>query len=205
MFFEPEPYFYNFDDKESSLKISKYNSCFKNGILLCPHLFYYLVIGSYFENLKNISISGAKFVLNDDEKIYYKALMRLFESIRNQIKDVQIFITPHIFTKFIHLLRDKKMDNKHYTNILDLLIEEFGYIQEEDIKKEEIIPFENFKNKYLGVSETALLILKGRREHPCILSTSGKILKEYKEDFLYINFQELISFVKEEERKSQLT
>lgn len=201
MIFNSEAYFLgNKKDVEVAIKISHYNSCFKKGILICPDLLFYLIIGSYSLN------PLGRFVLNNDERIKYKAIIRLLNAIKNNIEDnPPIFITPHIFTKFVYLLH-KRTDREHYGKILGLLKEDFEYIKEEDIKKEKIIDFANFKNKFLGISETCLLILKERRRFPCILSLSGKILQIYnkseEKDFLFVSFDDLVSFTQSEERKN---
>ena len=101
-------------------------------------------------------------------------------------------------------MKNRNLDNSHYKKIIELLENEFGYITEEEINKNEIIKFDCFKNKLFGLSEVSLLMLKNKKSHPCILSLSGKILSEYKEDFLYVNFTEVLSFIKDEQRKNKL-
>ena len=80
----------------------------------------------------------------------------------------------------------------------------FFDINEEDISKEEIIEFPNFRNKYFGISETTLMILKNRKKFPCILAENNKVFKDYTEEVLFIDFQDLFNFIKEEKRKNKL-
>jgi len=201
MIFESEPYLNKLNDKGHSINIAYCNACFRKGIFLCHDIFYYFILGSYADASK---LSRNVFSLNRIELEKYRAFQRLLEGIKNHIsKYPELVITPHIFTKFIHKIRDK-LDDVHYKRIINLLNEEFGYIHEEPIEKNDILNFHCFKNKLFGLSETTLLILKTRKEYPCIFSSSGKIMEEYKEDFLFINFPELISFTNEEYRKNQI-
>ncbi|MDP1728734.1 MAG: hypothetical protein Q8L27_00840 [archaeon] len=205
MIFKAEPYLYNQKDKDSSLKINAYNIRFNNGILICPQTLYYLIIGSYSKSIENISSIYQKLILNNEERIGFKAITQLLNTIRVYTKsNPALFITPHIFTKFISLLWDKNVDEKSYRNILKLFKEDFSYIQEEDIKKEVLIELDNFRNKVFGISEASLSILKNRRSHPSIISSSPKVLMEYNDDFLYVDFNELTRFIKEDERRNSI-
>lgn len=205
MIFEIEPYLYNQKDRDSSLKINAYNLCFNNGILICPQTLYYLIVGSYSKSVENISNIPKKLILNNEERIGFKAITRLLNTIKVYTRsNPALLITPHIFTKLISLLWDKNIDEKNYKNILKLFKDDFSYIQEEDIKKEILIELDNFRNKVFGISEASLSILKNRRNHPCIISSSPKVLLEYNNDFLYVNLNELTKFIKEDERRNLL-
>jgi len=208
MIFEPEPYLYDFKDKQSQLDIRDYNRHFKNGILICPESLFYLVIGNYALGLENLSgININHFSLNRGEYFGFKAITELLNKIKVTIHlNPPLFITPHIFTKFIHLLweRKPKISEKHYKKIMELFRDEFSYIQEEEIKRETLIDLDNFRNKVFGISEAALSILKNRKEQPCILSFSDKVLYEYHEDFLYVNLKMLINFKENEENKNKI-
>ena len=127
MFFEPETYFNKLQDKESSIMISKYNSCFRAGILICHKLLYYLLLGNYSEKLKIIK-STNKIFLNESEKISYLALKRILDYSKTNL-----FITPHIFTKFIHeILNDTRINKEIFAGILDSFNEDFSYVKELD-------------------------------------------------------------------------
>lgn len=148
--------------------------------------------------------SGGKFILKTDESKGYITLNTLLEYIRSNIEQtLNLFITPHIFTKFINLLKVRNIDNNNYKKILDLFKEEFNYIKEEEIKKEDVIDFSNFRNQIIGVSETVLLLLKERKKEPCILSSNPKILEGFKSDFLYVDFKEMVTFIENLKRKSE--
>ncbi len=202
MLFRCDPYFYNFKDSQSLKDIVAYNNSFKNGILIDPEILYYFVVGNYYNNLKTRGqLSNLPF--KEEERINYMAISKLFDRIKLETKQIPlVFITPHIFTKFINLIW--KFDKKHYQEILQLLSEEFCYINEEEVKKEEVIQFNHFKNKYLGLSETSLLLLKQRRKHPCIVSMSGKITELCKNDFLCVEFHEIVSFIRDNESKNNI-
>lgn len=190
MFFESEIYFHNFKDKISLSKIHDYNSFFKKGILVCPHVLYYLMMRDY---------------LPEKQKINNIAITRFLNVVRAHIhENPTLIITPHIFTKFIHLLREKKLNKEDYGKVLDLLKDGFNYIKEEGIKKEEIIDFDNFKNQYLGLSDTSLLIVKEQKNYQCVLSLSGKIPRFCGDNSLCVNFHELVSFMGTEEMKGKI-
>jgi hypothetical protein len=198
--FEPEIYFYDSRKTEDVFKIHDYNTCLKNGILICPNILYFLVKGTYWKTLKDTSNFG----INEKEKDNYEAIRRFFDFVRSKNpSNFNVFITPHIFTKFIHLIRnDNQVSDSHRKGIIKLFSEEFDYLNEEEIKRQEILQSSVFSEKLYGISETALLILKSRKQTPCIFSTSGKILSEYNEDFLFISFDEIVSFIKEDMRRS---
>lgn len=203
MIFNPSLYFYGSKKKEELSDIRSYNSAFRNGILICPDSLYSLVIGSYAANSNLYETTASdRFTLNEDEERRYKAMRRLLDNVRVTDGNAPLFITPHVFTKFIHLLWKRKMSENHYSQTVELFKEEFSYVREEEIKREEIIDLKSFKCKLFGVSEAALIALKNKQEFPCIISSNDKILKEYKEDFLYIDFNELVAFVKDEERRN---
>lgn len=196
MIFESEIYFQG--DAGKQLVINDYNSAFKNGILICPHLLYYLIIGIYSQNQE-------KFHLEDIEKTNYLALIRLLNELRTRFQITPLlFITPHTFTKFIHFLWERKMDSNHYKQIIELFKNELGYIKEESIEQADILNLKDFKCKILGISETAIIVLRNKKNNSCIISSNSKIFSEYKENFLYIDFNELLGFVKEEERKNKI-
>jgi len=207
MIFKPEPYFYNYKDKESQLDKVNSNYHFKNGILIDAHVLFYLILGNYAKNLENISSANIqRFGLKEEENIGFKAITNLLNKIKILTNtNPPLLITPHIFTKFINLLwlRISKKDND-YKRILELLKDDFSYIREEEIKKEVLIGLDNFRNRVFGISEASLSILKNRINKPCILCCNNKILSEYEEDFLFVDFKELMDFTKEDERKNEL-
>jgi len=208
MIFKPESYLLDFEDIESQLERGSYSKNFKNGILICPNVLYCLILGNYSKSLENISKSNVEsFSLTREENLGFRAVTTLLNKIKVLIGlNPPLFITPHIFTKFIHLLWDRKLQisEKHYKRILELFRDEFSYIQEEEIKREILIELDNFRNKVFGISEASLSVLKNRKEQPCIFSFSDKVLCEYNEDFLYVNFKELMEFIKEEDRRNKI-
>ena len=211
MIFQPEPYLNNPKNKEERIYIKDYNACFNEEILICHNLFYFFIVGNYYELLKKTMPKGKmNFAFNDVEKLNYFALKRLLESIKKRTgKQPMLYITPHIFTKFVHLLRkniikNRLIEDKHYKNILNLLKEEFGHVEEEFISKDEIIEKDYFNKQLLGLTEATILILKDKKTTPCILASSGKIFKAYDKRFLWINFSEVLSIVKEELRRQRI-
>ncbi len=191
--FEPEVYLLT--NKSSELVISKYLSCFRKGILIGTKPLYYLLKGSYAEITHG-------FYLNEEERISSKSIKLLLGKIKGDIGECSIFITPHIFTKFIHELREGVNESEHFRGILQLLIENFPFIKEEELKKEEIIGFEKFKNRYCGISETAIILLKNKIGCVGVIDTSSNKIPEVGgEDYLFIDFPTLVNTIKEYERR----
>lgn len=200
MIFNPELYFYGMGERLSDIK--EYDFRFSEGILICHKILFYLVLGSYAERCKNFE---KNIWLTEDEKNSYITIIRLLKRIKGESKSIpKLYITPHVFTKFIHLLKEKDKPGDHFRIILELIQEDFSYIIEENVGKEELIEFDNFKNTSLGISESALIILRGKKNPPCILSCNPMILKNYDNEFLYINFEDLVSFIKEDIRKNKI-
>jgi len=190
--FEPEIYLLN--NKKDNLTVSKYISCFRKGILIGVKPLYYLLKGSYSEIIGGVHLS-------EEERISYKSMKILLNKIKEDIGEYFIFITPHIFTKFIHELRENVSEPEHFKGILHLLIETFSFIKEKELKKEEIIGFENFKNRYCGISETAIILLKNKMGCVGIIDTSNKIPEIGGENYLFIDFSTLVNIIKEYERR----
>jgi len=200
MIFNPELYFYGIGDKISDIK--KYDARFNEGILICHNILFYLVLGSYSKKYEN---QQSNIHLTEEEKNSYIAVIRLLKRISSKSSGLpKVYITPHVFTKFIHLLKQKYKYEKHFKIILELIQEDLGYIIEENVSKNELIEFDNFKNTSLGVSESALIILKEKKNPPCILACNSKILNNYDNKFLYIDFDELVSFIKEDIRRNKI-
>jgi len=197
--FEPESYLF-FSNKP--LIMNKYNSCFKKGILLSDKLLYFLIKGSYAED---DSIKKENFSLTEEERISYKSLIILLNKIKGEIEDYTIFITPHIFTKFIHELREGVRNPKHFSDILTSFIKNFEYIKEKELKKEEIIKVPLFKNRYCGLSETTLILLKDKLGAICIIDSSkNKILKMKRDNYLFVDFPILVDVVRKYEEREKI-
>ena len=200
MMFNPELYFYGLGGNISD--IPKYNSRFNEGILICDKILYYLVFGNYAERCRE---QKKDVFITTEEQRSYGAIVELLKKIRGESDIlINLYITPHIFTKFIHLLKEKDKSGDHFKFILDTIQEDLGYIIEEDIKKEKFIKFDNFRNTSLGLSESSILILKERKNPPCILCCNPKLLHSYDNEFLYINFDDLVSFSKEYTRRNKI-
>ena len=185
-------------NKNNELIISKYISCFKKGILIEPKLLYFLLKGSYAEKTDRV-------ILSEEERISYKSMKILLNKIKGDIEEYSIFITPHIFTKLIHELRKNITHSQDFSAIIVLLIENFAFIKEENLAKEEIMNFKSFKNRYCGISETALILLKKRMGNVCIIGLNdNKILEMCGDNYLFIDFKILVDTIKEFERRDKI-
>ena len=188
-----------------NLQISKYKSCFRKGILLNHKLLYFLLKGSYWEEGEETGERRENFSFSPEEKLNYQSLKILLNRIKGDVGEYTIFITPHIFTKFINELRKGVRNEQHFSNILTIFIENFTYIKEEELKKEEIINFAHFKNRYCGLSETALILLKEKFKDVCIIDdSSNKIPKFGGENYLFIDFPTIKTIVNEYKRREEL-
>ncbi len=197
--FEPESYLF-FSNRH--LPMNKCNSCFKKGILLSDKLLYFLIKGSYAED---DSIKKKNFSLTEEERISYKSLIILLNKIKGEIGDYTIFITPHIFTKFIHELRKGVKNPKHFSEILTSFMINFKYIKEEELKKEEIIKVPLFKNRYCGLSETTLMLLKDKLGAICIIDSSkNKILEMKRDNYLFVDFPTLVNVIEKYEERGKI-
>ena len=198
--FEPETYLYNKREDRNNLFVSKYISCFRKGIILGQKPLYYLLKGSYAKSIDKINI------LTEDERIGYKSILILLNQIKKDTGEFSIYITPHIFTKLVHELRETIKRPDYFKGIMNLFIEPFSYIKEEELKKEEIISFNSFKNMYCGISETAIILLKNKMEGISIIdSSSNKIPELAGDNYLFVDFPTLIQTIKEYERRESFT
>ena len=194
--FEPEIYL--LDDRKYSQQISNYISNFRRGILMDHKPLFFLLLGSYAEKSEKI------FVLSEEERISYKSILILLNKIKQDIQDYSILITPHIFTKVANDLRKRINDSEHFKGIVEMILDSFPFVKEEEIKKEEILGFKNFKNMYCGISETAIVIMKNRIGRVGVIAYSDKIPAVCGEDYLFVDFKSLVSTIKEFERREEI-
>ena len=194
--FEPETYLFN--NKKDELLISKYISSFRRGILIDTQPLYFLLIGSYAHKINNPSM------LSEEERVGYKGMLFLLNRIKEDIGDYFIFISPHIFTKVINELRKKINDPIDFKGIVDIILDNFTFIREEEIGKDEILRFDNFKNMYCGISETTISLIKNKKGNVGIISYSDKIPSVCGEDYLFVDFKVLIDTIKEHERREEI-
>ncbi len=193
--FEPEKYLFS---KKTDIDISNYISCFRKGIIIGYKPLYYLLKGSYFTGIEKQKI------LTDEERISHKCMLILLNKIKSDIGEFSIYITPHIFTKLVNELReDHKIDTKDFGGIILSLLNTFSYIKEEELKKDEIICFDSFKNKYCGLSETAIILLRKRMGKISVIdSSSNKVPELGGDNYLFIDFHTLFNTIKEHERRA---
>src|SRR3989344_2139556 len=194
--FEPEIYL--LDDRKYSQQVSRYISNFRRGILMDHKPLFFLLLGSYAEKSEKI------FVLSEEERISYKSILILLNKIKQDIQDYSILITPHIFTKVANDLRKRINDSEHFKGIVEMILDNFPFVKEEEIKKEEILGFANFKNMHCGISETAIVIMKNRIGRVGVIAYSDKIPAVCGEDYLFVDFKSLVSTIKEFERREEI-
>lgn len=194
--FQPEKYFLTKKEDRTVLH-SKYIACFRKGIVIGYKPLYYLLKGSYAEQ-RNM-------ILPEEERIGYKSIILLLNTIKKDLgnQELSIYITPHIFTKFVNELWGSVTNSYDFEEIMNLFLNTFYYIREEGLKKEELIGFNHFRKRYCGLSEASLILIKGKIGAVCILDTSNKIPELAGEDYLFANFQDLVSAIREQERREK--
>src|SRR3989344_5219246 len=133
MEFDAVEYFTQSNDAKA---MNKYYSFFRNGILLDVEPLYLLIVGQY--DVNNGTTNFLKYQHFD--KGDYSKFTRFFNSTKNY----PISITPHTFTKFIHLLLEYIKDPNHYHKIIEIFLSQFKYIGEKYIPKDEIMELEDF-------------------------------------------------------------
>lgn len=172
------------------LKIQQdYFSYLKNGLLIDTDPLYLLIVGKYHvDNNKNLLKLHNNFEIAD-----YEVLRRFL----NAINPIPMFITPHIFTKFIHLLWSCEINEKDFKGIIDTFLSQFTYIGEKYIHKDTIMNLDQFKNKYYDLSNTSLIMTAEKHNHNSVLTCENKCCKQCEEggDILTINFGEIKSAI----------
>jgi len=124
--------------------------------------------------------------------------------IKQDIENYSIIITPHIFTKVVNDLRQRIGDPIHFKGIVETMVDNLPFVKEEEIKKEEIIEFANFKNMHCGISETAIVIIKNRLGKVGVIAHSDKIPSVCGDNYLFVDFKSLVNTIKEFERRENI-
>ncbi len=156
-------------NNDSSIKeIKDYNKYVSNGILLDEEILYLLIVGDFVIKQKNKEtyLSACKTKFNIEDFNYTVQFLRGFKT--------NLFITPHIFTKFIHLLWENVRNIEDYEEIIKGFYNASEFIQEKHLDKKYFFEEENFKKKRWDLINSSLILSSKNYECNTILTCRWK-------------------------------
>lgn len=168
--------------------MSKYFDFFRKGVLIDTEPLYLLIVGKYdFDNQTNF-LKHLKFEISD-----FEALRRFLNTLNN----CPLFITPHIFTKFIHLLWDNVKDKNHFSKIINIFMEYFSFIDEKYVNKSEIMGLEQFRNRHYDLCNTSLILTAEKYNHNSIITCDPKFtgICQKRGNIMVVNYWEIKVFI----------
>ena len=149
-------------------EIKDYPKYIASGILLDEEMLYLLIVGDFVNKQQNkksyLITEKIKFDLNDFK--YATQFLRGFNT--------NFYITPHIFTKFVHLLWENIDDEDDYKNIISIFNGTSEFIKEKHLDKKQFFEEEHFKNKKWDIINTALILTSKNHRHNTILTCRWK-------------------------------
>lgn len=165
MIFDVSAYLNN----DTSVKeIKEYPKYISSGILLDEDMLYLLIVGDFVNKQQNkiayLFTEKIKFDLKDFN--YLVQFLRGFHT--------NFFITPHIFTKFIHLLWDNINNENDYKEIINIFSGTSEFIKEKHLDKKYFFEEENFKNKKWDIINSSLILTSQNHKHNTILTCKWK-------------------------------
>lgn len=154
---------------DTSVKeIKDYNQYVSTGILLDEEILYLLIVGEFVNRNKNkvsyLGMKKIKFSLDD---------FRYITQFLNGFK-AKFFITPHIFSKFVHLLWDNINDKRDYEEIIKVFNEWSNFIKEKNLDKEYFFKEDNFKKMRWDLINSSLILASKNHQHKTILTCRWK-------------------------------
>jgi hypothetical protein len=154
---------------DTSVKeIGEYNKYISTGILLDEEILYLLIVGEFVNRNKNkvsyLCMKKIQFSLND-----FKCITQFLNGLKPKF-----FITPHIFTKFIHLLWDNINNEKDYEKIIEVFNEYSELIREKNLDKEYFFKEDNFKKMKWDLTNSSLILTSKNHQHNTILTCRWK-------------------------------
>ncbi|MEA3329408.1 MAG: hypothetical protein U9Q06_01565 [Nanoarchaeota archaeon] len=157
-------------NNDGSVKeIKDYNKYVSSGILLDEEMLYLLIVGEFVNKNKNkfsyLGMKKIKFSLDD-----FKYVTQFLNGFNTKV----FFITPHIFTKFIHLLWENINDKSDYEKIIGIFNEWSEFIKEKNLDKEHFFKEENFKKMIWDLTNSSLILTSQNHKHNTILTCKWK-------------------------------
>jgi len=157
-----------FLSNDTSVKeIKEYPKYLATGILLDEDVLYLLIVGDFVnKNQNKISYLKLETIIFD---------LKDFECLIQFLKGRNLFITPHIFTKFVHLLWEKLKDNKEdYESIMNTFYQISDNIKEEPLDKKKFLEEDNFKKMKWDFVNSSLILTSKNYQHSVILTCKNK-------------------------------
>lgn len=156
-------------NNDTSIKeIKKYNKYVSTGILLDEEILYLLIVGDFVNKNKNkfsyLCMKKKKFALSD-----FQCITLFLNGFTTKF-----FITPHIFTKFIHLLWENISDKKDYGEIINVFNEWAEFIEEKHLDKKYFLKENNFKEMKWDIVNSSLILTSKEHQHNTILTCKWK-------------------------------
>ena len=156
------------NNDKSVKEIAKYKKHISSGILLDEDMLYLLIVGDFVNKNKNkisyLCTKQIKFGLDDFG--YVVQFLKGFKT--------NLFITPHIFTKFIHLLWDNINNKEDYKHIINIFDGTSDFIKEKYLDKKYFLQEPNFKEKKWDLTNSSLILTSKNHQHDTILTCKWK-------------------------------
>ena len=140
-------------------EIKDYNKYVSNGILIDEDMLYLLIVGDFVakQNNKEAYLSMQKTKFNLDDFRYVVQFLSGFKT--------NLFITPHIFTKFIHLLWDNIDNKEDYKEIISIFEGISESIKEKHLDKKYFFEEEKFRTKKWDIINSSLILTSQNHKH----------------------------------------
>jgi len=156
------------NNNNSVKDIKNYNKYISTGILLDEEVLYLLIVGEFVNgNKKKVSYLRRKkreFNLED-----FNYLIQFLNGLK-----ANLFITPHIFSKFIHLLWENINDEKDYEKVIKIFNRASEFIKEKHTDKKHFFIEENFMKKKWDLINSSLILTSKNHNHNTILTCRWK-------------------------------
>jgi hypothetical protein len=158
-------------NNDSSVKEMKdYNKYVSTGILLDEDMLYLLIVGEFVRKKPNktnyLSMKKIKFGLED-----FNCTIQFLNGFKSNL---YLYITPHIFTKFVHLLWENIKDKNDYSEVIKVFSDKSKFIKEKSLEKDYFFREDNFKDMKWDISNSSLILTSREHKHKTIFTCRDK-------------------------------
>jgi hypothetical protein len=166
MIFDVSAYLTN--DTSINKEIKDYPKYISSGILLDEDILYLLIVGEFVNKQQNkrayLLTEQIKFDLKD-----FDCLVQFLKGFHTEL-----FITPPIFTKFIHLLWENINNEDDYKEIISIFGGISESIKEKHLDKKYFFDEEKFKTKKWDIINSSLILTSRNHNHNTIFTCKWK-------------------------------
>ncbi len=157
-------------NNDTSVKeIKDYNKYVSTGVLIDEEILYLLIVGDFVnKNTNKSAYLKTKKISFDLEGFGYTT------QFLNGFNNLALFITPHIFTKFIHLLWENIEDKEDFEKIIKIFNGYSEFIKEKSLDKEHFFNEDNFKKMKWDLINSSLILTSKNHKHDTILTCRWK-------------------------------